>query len=339
MALQNAVLPILDGGRRFAPDFDQVLRENAYEGVVRDEVKTLQINVGRFCNQACHHCHVEAGPKRREIMPPEVAQQVLRVLAASPSVTTVDITGGAPELNPNFHRIVGEARKLGLHIIDRCNLTVLFEPGQERLAEFLAQNEVEIIASLPCYTASNVDQQRGRGVFEKSIHALQVLNRLGYGLPGSKLNLNLVYNPLGASLPPPQEPLQADYKRQLHEHFGIHFHHLYTLSNMPIKRFAAYLNQNRMLESYMSLLVNHFNPSTVPHLMCRSLVSVSWDGKLYDCDFNQMLDIGMDSPDGEPPSIWNLDSFTQLVGKRIATGSHCFGCTAGAGSSCTGSLQ
>jgi radical SAM/Cys-rich protein len=338
MALQNAVLPILDGGRRFAPDFEQVLRENGFEGVVRDEVKTLQINVGKFCNQACHHCHVEAGPKRTEIMPPEVAHQVLRVLAASPSITTVDITGGAPELNPNFRQIVGEARKLGLHIIDRCNLTVLFEPGQERLAEFLAENEVEVIASLPCYTASNVDQQRGRGVFEKSIHALQVLNRLGYGLPGSNLNLNLVYNPLGASLPPPQEQLEADYKRQLQEHFGIHFHQLYTLSNMPIKRFAAYLNQNQMLESYMSLLVNHFNPSTVPQLMCRSLVSVSWDGKLYDCDFNQMLDIEMDSPEGESRSIWNLDSLTQLAGKRIATASHCFGCTAGAGSSCTGSL-
>jgi radical SAM/Cys-rich protein len=338
MALQNAVLPILDGGRRFAPDFEQVLRENGFEGVVRDEVKTLQINVGKFCNQACHHCHVEAGPKRTEIMPPEVAHQVLRVLAASPSITTVDITGGAPELNPNFRQIVGEARKLGLHIIDRCNLTVLFEPGQERLAEFLTENEVEVIASLPCYTASNVDQQRGRGVFEKSIHALQVLNRLGYGLPGSNLNLNLVYNPLGASLPPPQEQLEADYKRQLQEHFGIHFHQLYTLSNMPIKRFAAYLNQNQMLESYMSLLVNHFNPSTVPQLMCRSLVSVSWDGKLYDCDFNQMLDIEMDSPEGESRSIWNLDSLTQLAGKRIATASHCFGCTAGAGSSCTGSL-
>jgi radical SAM/Cys-rich protein len=339
MALQNAVLPILDNRRSLLPDFEQALRESGCECLVREGVKTLQINVGKFCNQACHHCHVEAGPKRTEIMPPEVAHEVLRVLAASPSITTVDITGGAPELNPNFRGIVGEARKLGLHIIDRCNFTVLFEPGQERLAEFLAQNEVEIIASLPCYTASNVDQQRGRGVFEKSIHALQVLNRLGYGLPGSKLNLNLVYNPLGASLPPRQELLQADYKRQLHEHFGIHFHQLYTLSNMPIRRFAAYLNQNRMLESYMSLLVNHFNPSTVPHLMCRSLVSVSWDGKLYDCDFNQMLDIEMDSPDGESVSIWNLDSLTQLAGKRIATASHCFGCTAGAGSSCKGSLE
>ncbi len=339
MALHNAVLPILDNGRSFAPDFEQVLRENGCEGLAKDEVKTLQINVGKFCNQACHHCHVEAGPKRTEIMPPEVAQRVLRVLAASPSITTVDITGGAPELNPNFHWIVSEARKLGLHIIDRCNLTVLFEPGKEHLAEFLAHNEVEIIASLPCYTASNVDQQRGRGVFEKSIHALQVLNQLGYGLPGSRLNLNLVYNPLGASLPPPQEQLEADYKRQLQEHFGINFHHLYTLSNMPIKRFAAYLVQNKVLEPYMSLLVNHFNPATIGQLMCRSLVSVSWDGKLYDCDFNQMLDIEMDDPGGDSPTIWDLDSFSGLAGRRIATSSHCFGCTAGTGSSCTGSLQ
>ncbi len=339
MALQKTVLPILRSNRSCAPDFEQVLKENRWEGLTRDEVKTLQINVGKFCNQACHHCHVEAGPKRTEIMPPEVARRIVSMLAASPSITSVDITGGAPELNPNFHWIVSEARKLGRHIIDRCNLTVLFEPGKEHLAELLADNEVEIIASLPCYTASNVDQQRGRGVFEKSIHALQVLNRLGYGLPGSKLTLNLAYNPLGASLPPPQDKLEADYKKQLREQFGIQFHHLFTLTNMPIKRFAAYLIQNHMLDPYMSLLVNHFNPATIDQLMCRSLVSVSWDGKLYDCDFNQMLDIEMDGPAGESRTIWDLDSFTGLAGKRITTGSHCFGCTAGAGSSCGGSLQ
>lgn len=339
MALQNAVLPILDDGRSFAPDFEQALKDNGCGVLVRDEAKTLQINVGKFCNQACHHCHVEAGPKRTEIMPREVAQRVLTVLAASPSITSVDITGGAPELNPNFQWIASEARKLGRHIIDRCNLTVLFEPGKEHLAEFLAENEVEIIASLPCYTSANVDQQRGRGVFEKSIHALQLLNQLGYGLPGSKLSLNLVYNPLGASLPRAQEKLKADYKKQLRGQFGIRFHHLYTLTNMPIKRFTVYLAQNQMSERYMSLLVNHFNPSTVPHLMCRSLVSVGWDGKLYDCDFNQMLDIEMGGPGGEPPTIRSLNSFTGLAGKRIATGSHCFGCAAGAGSSCGGSLQ
>ena len=339
MALQKTVLPILQSESLYTPDFEQTLHERGCGILTREEVTTLQINVGKFCNQACHHCHVEAGPKRTEIMPPEVAQRIVSMLAANPSITTVDITGGAPELNPNFHWIVAEARKLGRHIIDRCNLTVLFEPGKDHLGEFLADNEVEVIASLPCYTASNVDQQRGRGVFEKSIHALQILNQLGYGLPGSKLKLNLVYNPLGASLPPPQEQLEAGYMRHLQEKFGVRFHHLYTLTNMPIRRFAAYLIQNQMLDSYMSLLVNHFNPATIGQLMCRSLVSVSWDGKLYDCDFNQMLDIGMDGPGGDSPTIWGLDSFTRLAGMRIATRGHCFGCTAGTGSSCTGSLQ
>lgn len=339
MALQKTALPILHRVQRFAPGFDQALRDNGCGVLLREETKTLQINVGKFCNQACHHCHVEAGPKRTEIMPPEAARRVVKILEASPSITSVDITGGAPELNPSFEWVVGEARKLGKHVIDRCNLTVLFEPRKEHLAEFLAENNVEIIASLPCYTASNVDQQRGRGVFEKSIRALQLLNQLGYGTADSRLNLNLVYNPLGASLPPPEEKLEADYKKQLREHFGIQFHHLYTLTNMPIKRFAAFLEQNQMFEPYMSLLVNHFNPSTVSQLMCRSLVSVGWDGKLYDCDFNQMLDIEMRKEGGEALTIWNLESFTGLAGNRVDTGSHCFGCTAGTGSSCGGSLQ
>lgn len=339
MALQKTAFPILHNVQTFAPDFDQALSGNGCGVLLREETKTLQINVGKFCNQACHHCHVEAGPKRIEIMPLEVARRVVKILAASPSITSVDITGGAPELNRSFEWVVGEARKLGKHIIDRCNLTVLFEPRKEHLAEFLAENNVEIIASLPCYNASNVDQQRGRGVFEKSIRALQLLNQLGYGIADSRLNLNLVYNPLGASLPPPQEKLEADYKKQLREHFGIQFHHLYTLTNMPVKRFAAYLEQNHMFEPYMSLLVNHFNPSTVSQLMCRSLVNVGWDGKLYDCDFNQMLDIEMRREGGEPLTVWNLDSFTGLAGNRVDTGSHCFGCTAGTGSSCGGSLQ
>lgn len=339
MALQKTAFPILYNVPSLAPDFDQALQDNGCEVLARGEVKTLQINVGKFCNQACHHCHVEAGPKRTEIMPPEVARQLVRVLAASPSVSSVDITGGAPELNPSFEWIVREARRLGRHVVDRCNLTVLFEPGKEHLADFLAQNEVEIIASLPCYTAANVDGQRGHGVFEKSIRALNLLNRLGYGLPGSRLKLNLVYNPQGASLPPPQEKLEADYKQQLQEHFGIQFHQLFTLTNMPIKRFAAYLTQNHLLEPYMSLLVNHFNPSTVSQLMCRSLISVGWDGKLYDCDFNQMLDIRTQGSEGELLTIWKLDSLAGLAGNRIATGGHCFGCTAGTGSSCGGTLQ
>jgi radical SAM/Cys-rich protein len=338
MALQETALPVLNNIPAFAADFGRALEDSGCGVLVREETTTLQINVGKLCNQACHHCHVEAGPKRTEIMPSEITDRFLEVLAASPSITTVDITGGAPELNPNFQRIVRESRKLGRHVIDRCNLTVLFEPGQEYVAEFLAQNQVEIIASLPCYTPENVDQQRGRGVFEKSVRALQLLNHLGYGLPGSRLQLNLVYNPLGASLPPAQEKLEVDYKEQLRGNFGIQFHGLFTLTNMPIKRFAAYLTQSGKYESYMGLLVNHFNPATVKNLMCRSLVSVGCDGKLYDCDFNQMLDIEMRSP-GRSLTIWGLDSFTGLAGNRIATGSHCFGCTAGAGSSCGGSLQ
>jgi len=291
--------------------------------------------VGKLCNQACHHCHVEAGPKRTEIMPAGVADRILALLAATPSIQTVDITGGAPELNENFRRLVSESRRMQKQVIDRCNLTVLFEPGLETLAEFLAANNVEITASLPCYTESNVDQQRGKGAFEKSIRALRLLNEIGYGQPGSSLALNLVYNPLGASLPPPQEKLEADYKSHLRESFGIEFNRLFTITNMPIKRFADMLVREGKHESYMGLLANHFNPATVDHVMCRDLVSIGWDGKIYDCDFNQMLDL--ETPGGK--NIWEIDSFSELANSGIATDSHCFGCTAGAGSSCGGSLQ
>ena len=322
-----------------ASDFETVLATHHCGPLVREETRTLQINVGKLCNQACHHCHVDAGPKRTEIMAHEVAERIVKLLARTPTIEGVDITGGAPELNPNFCWLVAEACREGRHVIDRCNLTVLFEPGMEDLPRFLAEHDVEIIASLPCYTAENVDKQRGRGVFEKSVQALQTLNRLGYGLPDSPLALNLVYNPLGAFLPPPQDRLEVEYKKQLREHFGIEFHRLFTLTNMPIKRFAGFLYQTGKYGAYMSLLVNHFNSQTVPNLMCRSLVSVGWDGKIYDCDFNQMLDIQMGGPGGEPVTIWGLDTFTGLAGRRIATGSHCFGCTAGAGSSCGGALQ
>src|SRR5262249_16087209 len=227
------------------------------------------------------------------------------------------------------------SRRLGKQVIDRCNLTVLFEPGQEDTAEFLAANQVEITASLPCYTEANVDQQRGKGAFEKSIRALRMLNAIGYGGAGSAAALNLVYDPLGASLPPPQDKLEADYKQKLRKNFGIEFDRLFAITNMPIKRFAELLLREDKHESYMGLLVNHFNPATVEHLMCRDLVSVGWDGKLYDCDFNQMLDL--ETPGGK--NIWELDSFAELAECEIATGSHCFGCTAGAGSSCGGSLQ
>jgi radical SAM/Cys-rich protein len=335
MATETKALNILNDCVLAAPSFDSTLRDYGFAILRRAEVTTLQINVGKVCNQACHHCHVEAGPKRTEIMSPEIADRIVNLLVTSPSIQIVDITGGAPELNPNFSRLVLLSRALGHHVIDRCNLTVFFEPGQDDLPEFLAGNKVEITASLPCYTAENVDKQRGRGVFDKSIRALQLLNRLGYGELGSGLILNLVYNPLGANLPPAQERLEIEYKVQLKQQFGIGFNRLYTITNMPIKRFSEFLIRNGQQEEYMSLLVNHFNPATVERLMCRSLVSVGWDGGLYDCDFNQMLDI--EAPGRK--TIWDIHSFAELANRKTATGGHCFGCTAGAGSSCGGSLK
>jgi radical SAM/Cys-rich protein len=320
-------------------DFDTTLAGHHCGPLVRQETRTLQINVGKLCNQACHHCHVDAGPKRREVMPRAVAKRTIELLAQSPTVEVVDITGGAPELNPNFRWLVERATKQSCHVIDRCNLTVLFQPGMEDLPEFLAGHQVEIVASLPCYTADNVDKQRGRGVFEKSIQALRLLNRLGYGMPKSPLGLNLVYNPLGPSLPPPQDRLEDDYKTQLRERFGIEFHRLLALNNMPIQRFANFLRLNGQYETYMSMLVNHFTPQSVPGLMCRSLLSVDWEGALYDCDFNQMLELGMTRATGAPAlTIWNVERFSGLAGQHVRTGSHCFGCTAGAGSSCGGAL-
>lgn len=320
---------------RTESEFEAVLNRHALPPLRRAAVSTLQINVGKLCNQACHHCHVDAGPKRTERMAAATAERILDLLAQSPGIETVDITGGAPELNANFRRLVSRSRELERKVIDRCNLTVLLEPGQEGLVSLLADYAVEIIASLPCYTADNVDKQRGRGVFDKSIAALRILNELGYGREGSGLTLDLVYNPLGPSLPPSQAALQRDYKRHLREEFGIEFNQLFTLTNMPISRFAAELARTGRMEEYMALLANSFNPATVPQLMCRSLVSVSWDGRLYDCDFNQML--GVEAPAGR--DIWGIASFEQLAEQPIATGRHCFGCTAGAGSSCGGSLQ
>jgi radical SAM/Cys-rich protein len=333
MAEKTTLLPILNHAP--AADFQGTLRQHGLGELRRREVTTLQINVGKLCNQACHHCHVEAGPKRTEIMPASVAERIMALLAATPSIHTVDITGGAPELNSNFRTLVSESRRMGKDVIDRCNLTVLFEPGQETLADFLAANQVEITASLPCYTESNVDQQRGKSAFEKSIRALRLLNAIGYGQHGPGLTLNLVYNPLGASLPPSQEKLEADYKTQLRENFAIEFDRLFTITNMPIKRFAEFLFREGKHEAYMALLTNHFNPATVDGLMCRDLVSIGWDGRIYDCDFNQMLDL--ETPSGK--TIWEIKSFAELAKKPIATDGHCFGCTAGAGSSCGGSLQ
>jgi len=325
-------LPLFDEHR----SFDRALEEHGAPPLVRGQARTLQVNVGKLCNMACHHCHVEAGPKRTEIMPKRVADRLIELLARSPEVEVVDFTGGAPELNPHFRGLVEDARRLGRRVIDRCNLTVLYEPGMSELPEFLAAHEVEIVASLPCYTAENLEKQRGLGAFDKSIHALQLLNRLGYGRPGSRLKLSLVYNPVGASLPPAQAKLEARYKEELSRHFGIDFHELLTITNMPIKRFAHALERENNFEGYMSLLVNHFNLGTVPELMCRSLVSVSWDGQLYDCDFNQMLEIPLGAG---ARTIWNVESLAELENARIATASHCFGCTAGAGSSCSGAIR
>jgi len=313
--------------------FDGVLESAGLAPLSRQSVTTVQVNVGKVCNQACLHCHVDAGPLRTESMTAETASRVMELVVATPGVETVDITGGAPELNPNFRWLVEESRRAGRSVIDRCNLTVMLEPGQEDLGRFLVQNRAEIIASLPCYTRDNVDQQRGRGAFDKSIAALRILNELGYGVEES-LRLNLVYNPLGPSLPPPQAALEADYKRRLREDFGIEFHSLYTLTNMPISRFADSLVRIGKTKSYQDMLERSFNPSTVPSVMCLSLVSVGYDGALYDCDFNQMLEVAADGR----RTVWDIGSFDELAGVNIRTGRHCFGCTAGAGSSCGGSL-
>lgn len=297
-------------------------------------IETLQVNVGKLCNQTCRHCHVDAGPTRTEIMTRETAELVVDVLGRH-DIPTLDITGGAPELNPNFDYLVREARALGRHVMDRSNLTVFFVAGKGYLPEFLREHRVEIIASLPCYLEANVDAQRGKGVFSKSIEALQWLNRLGYGQPGTDLELNLVYNPLGASLPPPQKPLEEAYRRELGERFGIVFNKLYTITNMPISRFLLDLKRHGNYEGYMELLLQKFNPATVDGVMCRTLVSVGWDGTLYDCDFNQMLEMPLNH--GLPRHLRDFDAYL-LARREIRTGSHCFGCTAGSGSSCTGSL-
>jgi len=322
------------------PSFDASLRTSGAGPLRRGRVTTLQVNVGKLCNMACHHCHVEAGPKRTEIMSREVAARVVEVLAHNPGVELVDLTGGAPELNPSFRWLVSEARRLGRRVIDRCNLTVLCEPGMEDLGRFLAEHQVEVVASLPCYQRENVEKQRGRGAFGKSVEALRALNELGYGRPGSGLVLDLVYNPVGASLPPAQASLQAAYERELAEMFGVRFNRLLTITNMPIQRFARLLERTGQHEAYMSLLVNHFNAATMPGLMCRSLLSIGWDGRLYDCDFNQMLELPLGADlDAGPPTLSRLGSLDPLEGARIATGDHCYGCTAGAGSSCGGALR
>jgi radical SAM/Cys-rich protein len=302
----------------------------------KQKIEILQVNLGKLCNLACTHCHVEAGPtKTRENMNRVTAEAVVRFMDRT-RIKVLDLTGGAPELNPNFRYLVEEAKKHRIHVIDRCNLTVLFVPGQNDLAEFLASHNVEVIASLPCYLKENVDKQRGKGVFDESIKALLKLNQLGYGKEGSDLTLNLVYNPVGPHLPPAQDKLEEDYKERLKEDWGIVFNRLYAITNMPITRYAKYLRAFNQYKTYAQLLIHSFNPATLDGLMCRNTLNVAWDGRLYDCDFNQAQDMQMKN--GRLLTIFNLDP-AQLEGFSIATGEHCFGCTAGCGSSCQGALE
>lgn len=316
-------------------EFEATLRAHDRE-LFRKRPSILQINVGRLCNLTCVHCHVNAGPSRKEIMTGETVDHILGWLEDNP-METVDLTGGAPEMIPDFRRLIASLRRQDplRRIIDRCNLTILLEPGYESLAEFLAEHRIEIIASMPCYSAENVNAQRGNGVFDGSIEALKRLNRLGYGVDPD-LPLHLVYNPVGPSLPPEQAELEADYKRELRTHFGIEFNQLYTITNMPIARFASWLKRNGQLADYQALLVENFNPASVDALMCRTTLSVDWQGYLYDCDFNQQLGLAWTRPTGIRPKLWEWTPSDRE--RPIITGAHCFGCTAGAGSSCGGSL-
>jgi radical SAM/Cys-rich protein len=319
-----------------------LLQTSNFPALSRKHLSTLQVNLGYLCNQSCVHCHVDAGPHRTEMMDANLVDLIGEVLKTR-HIETLDLTGGAPELHQDFKRIVTQARALGVRVIDRCNLTVLFEPGQEDLAAFLAAQKVDIVASMPCYSLENVDKQRGKGVFDLSIAGLQKLNALGYGQPGTGLILNLVYNPQGPSLPPNQSKLQADYKRELALHFGIVFNELFALTNMPIKRFGSMLVSKKTFAPYMQLLRENFLVENVEHVMCRSTVSVDWQGYLYDCDFNQQLELAIPTEINAEATTINRPHLRDLLsndlqGKPIRVADHCYGCTAGQGSSCTGAL-
>ncbi|MGE5640141.1 MAG: arsenosugar biosynthesis radical SAM (seleno)protein ArsS [Clostridia bacterium] len=311
-----------------------LMRHYGFPALRRRKLETLQVNLGYKCNQSCLHCHVNAGPTRTETMSGETVGDVLSFIAVS-SIKVLDITGGAPELHPQFRALVGRARELGVRVIDRCNLTILTEPGFEDLPEFLAKSQVEIVASLPCYTEELVDRQRGKGVYERSIEGLKRLNQTGYG---RGLRLNLVYNPQGPSLPPPQAALEADYKRELGERHGIVFDRLLTLANMPIQRFGSTLISKGQFNDYMSLLHRAHRDENLESVMCRSLLSVDWQGFVYDCDFNQMLDLPLHAQGSPRPRIAELIG-RDLAGNPIAVRDHCYGCTAGQGSSCGGALH
>jgi radical SAM/Cys-rich protein len=315
-------------------DTSTLLKQTDFPAIRRRGLSTLQMNLGYLCNLSCTHCHVNAGPKRTELMDLDTMKLALKV-AERHGISTLDVTGGSPEMNPHFRWLVEQARHQGIHVMDRCNPTILEEAGYEGTAEFLAQHQVEVVASLPCYMEDNVDAQRGKGVFRSSIKALQRLNKLGYGQPDSGLVLNLVYNPVGAHLPPPQEALEADYKRFLGEEFGLAFNQLYALANMPIQRFGAVLLSKGQYQDYMQLLKQSYRPENLDGVMCRDLISVDWRGYVYDCDFNQML---LMPAGGEASSHLRDWLDCEPENRPIAIGDHCYGCTAGQGSSCGGAL-
>ncbi|RMG91179.1 MAG: radical SAM/Cys-rich domain protein [Zetaproteobacteria bacterium] len=313
------------------------LKCSDFPSLARKSVDTLQVNLGYRCNQSCMHCHVGAGPRRKEMMDADTVQAVLDFLRAS-SVGKLDLTGGAPEMNPHFRELVAEAVSLGVRVMDRCNLTILEEPAYEGMAEFLADHGVEVIASLPCYLEENVDAQRGKGIFQASIRALRRLNALGYGREGTGLVLNLVYNPQGPHLPPPQASLEAAYKRELAKRFGIAFNQLFTITNMPIQRFGSMLVSKGLFAEYMQLLKDAYRPENLDGVMCRTLISVDWQGYVFDCDFNQMLGLPLVHRGRSPVHLSELMG-EDLAGNPIIVLGHCYGCTAGQGSSCGGALD
>ncbi|MBZ5592595.1 MAG: arsenosugar biosynthesis radical SAM protein ArsS [Acidobacteriia bacterium] len=332
LASPAAQLRVLNNGSQPRKPFADALAESGLEPLTASGITVFQINVGKLCNQTCGHCHVDAGPDRREIMTRETAELCIRALAGT-DIPTVDITGGAPELNPNFRWLVEQSRALGRQVMDRSNLSVLLLPTQADLADFLAAHQVEIVASLPYFLEQQTDAQRGAGVFAKSIEALRRLNALGYGQDGSGLRLNLVYNPVGAFLPPAQRAVEADFKRELTHRYGIVFNSLYTITNMPINRFLDFLLRSGNYARYMEKLIRAYNPAAASGVMCRYTLSVGWDGTLYDCDFNQMLDLPVGY--GAPAHVGDFHA-AQLGRRRITVGQHCYGCTAGSGSSCAG---
>ncbi len=312
---------------------------HTFPNLYRSSLETLQVNLGYKCNQTCQHCHVNAGPNRIEMMDSVNIERIPRVIHKY-NIRTLDITGGAPEMHERFKWLINIVRDISddLVIIDRCNLTILNEKGYEGLVQFLADKNVKIIASLPCYEQKNVDKQRGTGVFERSISALQDLNKIGYGLTGEKLQLDLVYNPIGPILPPPQNSLEEAYKEKLKRDYNIYFNKLLTITNMPINRFANYLKKSGKLDSYYQLLIDNYNSSNLDSVMCKSLISIDWKGQLYDCDFNQQL--GIRTKNQQMTTLSDMEEhYIDYVGEPIGIGKHCYGCTAGTGSSCGGSLS